>query len=255
MHLNYETYGDGPPLVILHGLFGSLENWRTVAKQLAADFRVYLLDLRNHGRSPHSDVFDYPAMAGDVKEFLQQHDLRSVFLMGHSMGGKVAMQCAVTWPQLVQKLVVVDMAPKPYNPQHREILDALLSLHLERYTERRAVDVALSDAIPDTGIRLFLLKNLVTNEAGRFTWRINLEAISRNYDELVQGIDTGSAFDGPTLFIKGENSNYVRPEDATLIRRLFPAARLLTVPAAGHWVHADNPGFFVHSVVSFLIGQ
>ncbi|UFS69390.1 alpha/beta fold hydrolase [Geomonas sp. RF6] len=252
MRLNYETYGEGHPLVILHGLFGSLENWRTIGKELGRHYRVFALDLRNHGKSPHADDFDYATMAEDLHAFVEEQSLSRIFLLGHSMGGKVAMQFSVTWPELVEKLVVVDMSPKEYNPQHREILEAMLSLHPERFTERKEVDHALSSAIKDSATRLFLLKNLVADERGRFAWRLNLKAIARNYGDLVKGIPAGRAFDGPTLFMKGENSNYIRQEDVSRIKHLFPAAYVVSVPDAGHWVHAENPTFFLSSVIAFL---
>ncbi|UFS70674.1 alpha/beta fold hydrolase [Geomonas sp. RF6] len=252
MRLHFETYGEGEPLVILHGLFGSLENWRGVARALARDFQVFSLDLRNHGRSPHSDDHDCALMASDVRRFIAERSLRRVFLLGHSMGGKVAMHLAVTSPETVGKLVVVDISPKQYAPRHREILHALTALRPELYRERKEIDHALSTCIPDCATRLFLLKNLVLREAGGFSWRINLGAIARGYRKIIHAVPPEGVLTSPALFLKGASSDYIDEADLPIISRPFPAARLVTVPDSGHWVHADNPEFFLNTVISFL---
>jgi esterase len=232
MRLNYECYGEGPPLIILHGLFGSLDNWRTLSRKFGRYYRVFAVDLRNHGSSPHSDDFSYPLMAQDLNSFMDGLSLSSACLLGHSMGGKVAMEFAVSNPNRVEKLVVVDIAPKEYMPQHDKI--------------------ALRKAIPDHSVRQFLLKNLVRNDAGVFAWRINLEGIARNYGEIIKSLHQNNCFGKPALFLKGENSNYIQQEDLPLITRFFPQARLVTVPNAGHWVQADAPAQFLTIVLSFL---
>jgi esterase len=252
MRLNYECYGEGPPLIILHGLFGSLDNWRTLSRKFGRYYRVFAVDLRNHGSSPHSDDFSYPLMAQDLNSFMDGLSLSSACLLGHSMGGKVAMEFAVSNPNRVEKLVVVDIAPKEYMPQHDKILQELASLDLKKFTARMEIDIALRKAIPDHSVRQFLLKNLVRNDAGVFAWRINLEGIARNYGEIIKSLHQNNCFGKPALFLKGENSNYIQQEDLPLITRFFPQARLVTVPNAGHWVQADAPAQFLTIVLSFL---
>jgi esterase len=252
MHLHHESYGEGPPLIILHGLFGSLDNWRTMSKKLGRLFRVFAVDMRNHGRSPHSDDFNYPLMAEDLKGFMDEHSLRSACILGHSMGGKAAMQFAVTCPDKVEKLVVVDIAPKDYPPRHNALLQTLLSLDLEAFARRTEIDAALQTAIPDTAVRQFLLTNLIRNEAGVYAWRMNLEVIERHYSEIIGGLNSDQSFGKPVLFLKGENSDYIQPDDYPFIARFFPHAHLVLIPGAGHWIQAEAPAEFLSVVVDFL---
>jgi esterase len=252
MRLHYESYGEGPPLIILHGLFGSLDNWRTISRKFGRYYQVFTLDLRNHGRSPHSDDFNYPLMAEDLRGFMDEHSLRSVCLLGHSMGGKAAMQFAVTYPDRVEKLVVVDIAPKDYQPRHDDILHALVSLDLGAFARRTEIDGALKTAIPDNAVRQFLLTNLVRNEADVFIWRMNLGAIAQHYSKIIRGLNSDRSFDKPVLFLKGENSDYIQHEDYALIAWFFPLAHLVTVSGAGHWVQAEAPAKFLSVVLDFL---
>lgn len=251
MRLHYEVQGQGFPLIILHGLFGSLVNWRTQSKGLARFFRVYALDLRNHGSSPHSDVFDYPAMSEDLRELLESHGIESAFVLGHSMGGKVAMQFAMSYPERLDKLVVVDIAPKAYPPEHEEIFQALFALHLGDFQTRTEVDAALEKNIPDVRVRQFLLTNLRHDKRG-LTWRMHLEALHRNYDALGKAIEPQRGFKRPACFIRGGSSKYIQESDFAGIRDLFPSVEIFTVPNAGHWVNVDAPEEFSRIVVDFL---
>jgi esterase len=252
MNLHFEAVGAGPPFIILHGLLGSADNWRSMSRRLGAHYRVFAVDLRNHGRSPHSEIFDYDVMVADLWEFMEKQALRRIILLGHSMGGKVAMQFAIEYPTEVDRLVVVDTAPKSYEPAQRYILEALGSLDLTRYKSFADADAALAENISDNSLRQFLLKNLARDENGRLHWKIHLAAIDRNYDKLGRGIASERTFDKPTLFIRGRRSNYIEDDDAPLIRQIFPQAEIATVPEAGHWVHVDAPEEFFQTVLNFL---
>nr|QRD81034.1 lipolytic protein [uncultured bacterium] len=255
VELAYRSYGtDGPPLLILHGLLGSSDNWHTLAsKAFAPHFRVFTLDLRGHGRSPHARPIDYPTMAADVLAFMDAHEIDRAHVLGHSMGGKVAMELALTAPERVDRLVVVDIAPRAYEPRHRVILDALQAIDPARYDSRRAIDEALAAHVPEAPIRQFLLKNLQYDpDTRRYTWQMDLEGLIRYYDRINEAIADGRQFTGPVLFVKGEHSDYITEADLPAIRRLFPAARLVTIPGAGHWVHADAPEAFAREVLAFL---
>lgn len=253
MDLFYNQYGqEGPPLIILHGLLGANGNWhslsRTVFKESAT---VYAVDQRNHGRSPHTDRLDYPSMAADVKDFIDQHELGRAHLLGHSMGGKTAMQTALTYPDVVEGLIVVDIAPKAYPPRHTHLLDALARIDPTDYDSRDDIDDALAKDVSSWAIRQFLLKNL-DYDGEKYTWKMNLEAIRTHYEEVNAAVTGEDAFQGPTLFIRGENSDYVSDGDLPAIRELFPAAELVTIDGAGHWVHADAPDALAEVVTDFL---
>ncbi len=255
MHLHYETYGQGHPLIILHGLFGSQENWRTLSKAFGQHFQVLALDQRNHGRSPHSEVFTYEAMTEDLYEFMQEHALPSAYMLGHSMGGKVAMRFAVTYPDMVDKLIVVDIAPEVYSPGHDDVFAALYSLDLPTLRSRQEADAALARHLPDLALRQFLLKNLEREESGTFRWRINLDGIRDNYHEMLKGFEMIGTFAKPTLFIKGAGSSYIKDNGFFTIREIFPRAQLVAIPGTGHWVHAEAPQEFARIVIEFLTVQ
>ena len=253
-HLYTLEYGDGPALIILHGLLGASGNWHTLSRSVfAKHFKVFALDLRNHGRSPHHDVFDYPSMVGDVIEFMDHRRLDEAFVLGHSMGGKAAMWMALQHPDRISRLIVADMAPKAYPPHHLQLLEALRALDLKQYTSRADIDNALAEEIEDTRIRQFLLKNLTSNGAGSYSWKMNLPAIYSNYERINQELTHTNSFTKPTLFIRGGRSAYILDEDIPLIQRLFPDAAVATLPEAGHWVHADAPKPFGELVVEFLV--
>ncbi len=252
MQLNYQSYGEGHPLIILHGLFGSLDNWQTMSQKFGEFYKVFAVDQRNHGSSPHSDILNYQVMAEDLKEFLQSHNLPSTYLLGHSMGGKTAMQFAATYPEKVDKLIVVDIAPKVYNPQHDEIFEALCSLDLQTFSSRKEIDAALAQEIGSRAVRGFLLKNVARDDSGTFKWKMNLDAIYKNYNHINKGLETNRTFEKPTLFIKGERSDYIQEEDTAIIKELFPHATIVTIARAGHWVHAEAPTKFGRVVRDFL---
>lgn len=255
MKLHFQAYGAGHPLIILHGLFGSSDNWRGMSRRLANFHRVFAVDLRNHGRSPHSDSFTYEAMSEDLRRLLQEQSLRSVYVLGHSLGGKVAMQFATDYPAMVEKLIVVDIAPKSYEPSQRGLLEAMHSLELTRCRSFADADAALAGEIPDRSLRQFLLKNLTRDHNGRLRWRIHLEAIARSYDRLTRAIAPERSFDKPARFLRGGRSDYILDRDVPLIRRIFPRAEVVTLPTAGHWAHIDAPEEFFQTVVNFLGGS
>lgn len=245
MELNYKQYSDtGAPVLVLHGLFGSLSNWGWHCKQLAEDFAVYGVDLRNHGDSPHSAQHDYQLMAEDVRDLIERLGLKSCCIVGHSMGGKVGMQLALSYPDLVEKLVVVDIAPVAYPEDadgHLNVLAAMDAVDLERIKSRTEAEVTLEDAIPEEATRKFVLTNLVRGKEGRFEWRLNKESLRENYANLRAALTPGEAFTKPTLFVKGSLSPYIEAEHEAKIKELFPAASVKIVMEAGHWLHAEQP--------------
>jgi esterase len=251
MRLNFQLQGDGHPLIILHGFLGSSDNWRTMSKRLADHYKIYCVDLRNHGHSPHSNVMNYQVMAEDLREFIEEHSLETVFVLGHSMGGKVAFQFAGEYPDKLDKLIAVDIAPKAYPPTQRSLLAALRGLDLPALKIFADVDTALSLSIPDAAMRQFIMKNLARNDDG-FHWRIDLDALTHNYDELIKAVLVPRPFDKPACFIRGGGSNFLEDSDLTTIKAYFPQAQFKTIAAAGHWVHVDAPEEFHKIVVEFL---
>jgi len=252
MQLNYEYRGSGHPLIILHGLFGSLVNWRTMSRRLSDRFRVITVDLRNHGGSPHSSDFSCTLMAQDLREFMQAHGIRSAHLLGHSMGGKAAMEFGLTYHGQVDKLVVVDIAPRAYPPIHAAVFEALSTIRPEDFSSRSDIRRELEKALADRSVVEFLLTNLTTSRTGTLQWRMNLAGLRENYHEIVAAPDWDGVFDKPTLFIKGGKSDYISPGDEGIIRKYFSLAGIAAVPGAGHWVHADVPDVFEKFVRDFL---
>jgi esterase len=246
--------GAGEPLVILHGLFGSRRNWSSIAGRLAEHRRVMTVDMRNHGESPWDDVHDYPALADDVARLIEREVGGPATVMGHSMGGKAAMMLALGRPELVERLVVVDIAPARSHSSPLLLVKAMRRVPLETLTRRAEVDAVLAEVIPDLAIRGFLAQNVVTEPTG-LRWSVNLDAIERNGESIVGFPDTPSdvTFSKPTLFIAGGRSEYLRSEHRDAITRLFPAATIETIPNAGHWVHAEAPGPFLEAVSRFLV--
>lgn len=245
-----KVHGEGDPLIIMHGVFGMSDNWQTLGRRWSEKFEVHLLDLRNHGRSPHSDDFSYELMSGDLQEYLDDHKIDKANIIGHSMGGKVAMLFAVLNESRVSKLIVADIAPRPYQPHHQQIIEALQSLPLQDLTSRS--DAEEQFAIEHEGIRQFLLKNLYWKEKNQMAWRFNLTVIAREIDKVGEGLAQNSIFEGPTLFVRGEKSNYIKDEDWDEIERHFPHAKLETIADAGHWLHAEKPQEFYSQVSRFL---
>ncbi|MGH7940677.1 MAG: alpha/beta fold hydrolase [Limisphaerales bacterium] len=258
MQLHFKQMGQGRPLVMLHGLFGSLDNWLGVAPRLAGAFRIFLVDLRNHGSSPHNSEMNYSVMAADLSEFFKTQQLNRANLVGHSMGGKAAMQFALDSPDRVEKLVVVDMTPQAYPPDHQEIFKSLLALDLRQFQSRRQMEEALAPDIPDLVVRRFLLKNLrsarpaTSSAPSQFEWRIPLDILFKSYSNICGAITSRFQFPGPALFLRGGKSHYVAENGLPRIRELFPQARIETIAAAGHWVHADAPQEFLQHVTDFL---
>ena len=244
--------GEGPPLIILHGLFGSSDNWLSIAKRLSDNYTIYLLDLRNHGQSPHSDIHDYPSMIGDLEEFVSDHNLNDVILLGHSMGGKTVMKFAISHPEKVNKLIVVDMAPKIYKPKSKHLIEALLTIDLRDLHSRDDADRFLSEKIKNKEIRQFLLKNLYRKEDLSFGWRLNLESLNKNLGSIGGYFTDNDTFDKETMFIQGEISNYILSGDYELIKRIFPNSRIVKIPGAGHWVNTEQPDLVVEAINEFL---
>lgn len=251
MELFSREFGQGDPIVILHGLFGFSDNWQTIAKALADHHLVVTPDLRNHGRSPHVPSHTYPEMADDLLAFLEQHWIFKTALVGHSMGGKVAMQFALQHPDAVDRLVVVDISPGPADNNHEHIFRALLDLDLRRIATREEADAFLQQHVPDFGTRQFLLKNITRHADGTFAWKMNLPVLWQQYPDILAGVQ-GEPFDKPTLFIRGSRSNYIRDTDLPLIQQLFPQAEVATIEGAGHWVHADKPAELLTLLRRFL---
>jgi len=246
-------YGEGPPLAILHGLFGAARNWAEVAQRLAAHHRVIALDLRNHGASPWADAMDYGAMADDVRATLEALGHRRFGLIGHSMGGKAAMVLALLHAEAVARLVVVDIAPLAHPPRHLGYVEAMRALDLAGIERRGTADARLAPAVPDAAERAFLLQNLVLAEGGA-RWRLNLAAIAQAMPSLAgfSIFPAGSRYPGPALFVAGGRSDYLRPEHEPAVRRLFPKARIARIAAAGHWLHVEQPQAFLDLVEPFL---
>lgn len=254
MELYYRELGQGQPIIMLHGIFGSSDNWLTQARLFSTNYKTFALDLRNHGQSPHDDVFDYPAMVADLEEFIEAKGINDPIVMGHSMGGKVAMNFAVAHPEKVQKLIVVDIAPKPYNMENYVVLEGLNAIEIERVTTRQEADEQLARFVDEADVRQFLLKNLQRKPEGGFRWKLNLQAITDNIARIGLPLQFEGQYEKPTLFVRGSRSNYVKDHDFDRIRTIFPAAEFETLDA-GHWVPAERPAEFVELVSAWLAGS
>lgn len=253
MKLFYRKYGQGQPIIILHGLFGQSDNWNTLSKQFAeSGFEVYTVDLRNHGLSPHSEIWDYEVMSSDVEELINDLSLKNVVLVGHSMGGKVAMELGVRNPRWLSKLIVVDIAPKYYAPHHQDVLNALNAVDFSVVKTRKEAEAILTQYINDFGTKQFLLKNIYWKENGDLDWRFNLKVIDDTIDIVGKQIDKNTKCEIPALFIRGGLSRYILDEDIDLIQQVFPLSRLVTIAEAGHWVHAEKPKEFFEVIIRFI---
>jgi len=253
MELNYKVFGQGEALIILHGLFGTLDNWQTIARRLSDHYSVYIVDQRNHGRSAHNDMMNYSAMAEDLRCFMEEHWIFKASIIGHSMGGKVAMQFALNNPEMLEKLVVIDIANKRYSDGHSPIFRAMMALDTKSIDDRKQADAQLlQNGIGSMRIRQFLLKNLSKNKNGGYDWKMNLPVIYEHYSDILQPVEGQDIFMGPAMFVRGLQSDYVLEEDILDIRTHFPKALLETIPNAGHWVHADAPEELLKLFMDFL---
>lgn len=263
MKLNYKVLGQGEAFIILHGLYGMSDNWLTIGKKLAENFQVFLLDLRNHGKSPHSLSHTYNDMVNDLMEFFIEHKLEQATIMGHSMGGKVVMNFALKYPERVSRLIVADIAPRAYAtltkeaPQaklHLNIINTMLSIDFSAVEKRQDVAEQMLQNLPDKRIVQFLLKNLKKNEDGKFYWALNVEALRDNLPNVLKGVENMGTMAAtyPALFLKGENSNYILDEDMENIRQFFPYAEIVTIFDAGHWLHAEQPEAFINAIKTFI---
>jgi pimeloyl-ACP methyl ester carboxylesterase len=251
MQLFFRESGQGQPFIILHGLMGSSDNWLPQAKLLSDQYHVYSVDQRNHGQSPHDETLNYKVLANDLKDFIQQHTLEKPIILGHSMGGKTAMNFAVSNPELIDSLIVVDIAPKYYKVHHDVIVKGLRAIPINTIKTRVEADQVLSEYVKEEDVRQFLLKNLSRKAEGGFSWKINLPVIEKSLEDIGQDLQFEGTFDGPTLFVRGANSAYVKDEDRDRIKQLFPKGTLVTMDT-GHWVQAEKPQEFVEVVRNFL---
>lgn len=250
--LHYKKLGSGPPLLILHGLFGSLDNWQTVANSLVEYYTVYLIDLRNHGKSPHHPQMNYELMAEDLIRFIQEHKLHTVNMIGHSMGGKVLMKLLTIGESLIHKAMVVDIGIKAYHGGHEEIFKAMFSLDLDHITKRSEAEAGLLPFIPEFGVRQFILKNLDRKQDQKFEWKLNLHAIYKNYASINESLFPDHRIFKPVCFVLGSKSSYVSKEDCKEIKIYFPESEFVTVENAGHWIHADQPVKMVEVIRNFF---
>jgi len=265
MELFFREKGQGDKtIIILHGLYGSSDNWMSVAGELEDQYRVILVDQRNHGRSPHSDLHTYEAMAKDLHSLMEKPGIDKAILIGHSMGGKTIMRFSMMYPEMVEKLIVVDIAPKSYRSfsnyaeitvNHKKIIDESMAVDPSKFTSRHEIDQTLKEVFPDRRLRAFLMKNLKRKKEGGYAWQINFEALKNNLEEIMDGFSELNKPDHKmpqTVFIKGEKSPYIQDDDTLVISKFFPGSQVVTIPDAGHWVHAEKQDIFVKTVKYFL---
>ena len=266
MELFYRKFGEGHPLIIVHGLYGSSDNWVSIAHDLANYFEVYIIDQRNHGRSPHSPTHSYELMKSDLHYFMEAHNLARAILLGHSMGGKTVMHFAAEFPEKVSSLIVLDIAPKSYKAnsnydtqalQHIKLVEAMLAVNFVGVTQRSHVEEQLEAYMPDIRVRKFLMKNVYKNKQGTLSWRLNIQTISNNLERILDGNEVANGNEPilgfPVLFVRGGNSNYVLDSDLDHIQTVFPYANLKTIANAGHWLHAEQPEALLKTIKSFIL--
>lgn len=253
MKLQHKISGNGPPVIILHGLFGMLDNWRSIARMLEGNYQCILVDLRNHGRSPHHEEMNFQVMAADIKELMDDLDIDEAIIIGHSMGGKVAMQFAIDHPDRVSKLIVIDIAAKAYQPHHDDVITAIESVIPSEIKERSEAEQILRSYLGhDEATVQFLMKNLNRMPEGGFEWKANMPVILDHYEEILESIRSDTPIDKPALFIRGALSGSLKDEDWPEIKSLFPQAQLITIANAGHWVHADQPEALISALRTFM---
>lgn len=266
MELFFREKGKGEKtIIILHGLYGASDNWLSVSRELENDFRIILADQRNHGKSPHSEEHTYQAMADDLNRLMEKLDIQKAILIGHSMGGKTVMRFCLEHPEKVEKMIVVDIAPKSYasfanyaevTANHKKIIEALASVDPSQFNDRHDIDKALSSSFSDKRLRAFLMKNVKRKKNGNYYWQLNLEALKNNMPEIMDGFSNLSKNDSEkmpeTVFIKGEKSPYIKEDDTIFINNFFPGSQIVTIPEAGHWMHAEKPELFIKTIRYFL---
>lgn len=251
--LHSKILGEGKPFIILHGFLGMSDNWKTLGSQYAENgYQVHLVDQRNHGKSFHSPDFDYELLSKDAINYMNHHGIDSAYVLGHSMGGKTAMQLATSHPERVEKLIVADIAPKFYPPHHDFIFNGLSKLNFDEISNRREADEELAKHIKDMGIRMFLLKNLYWVEQGKLGFRFNFDVLKNKMSEIGENIAPTAIYEGPTLFLRGDRSEYIMPNDYPEIKRHFPNSEIESIDKAGHWLHAENPKQFFEMSIRFL---
>lgn len=251
--LHSKILGEGQPLLILHGFLGMSDNWKTLGNKYAEeDLQVHLIDQRNHGKSFHSTEFNYDVLANDIKQYIAEHNLQNCIVLGHSMGGKTAMQLVCSYPELVNKLLIADIAPKFYPPHHHEIINGLKALDLNTISSRTEASNELAKHISNAGVRQFLLKNLYWVEKGKLGFRFNLDVLAERMEQIGENIDASATYNKPTLFLRGDKSEYISPLDTDVIKTHFPNADIQTITNAGHWLHAENPKEFLEKSLTFI---
>ena len=254
MKLFFKKYGNaGSDLIIIHGLFGMSDNWNTLGRKFSKHFKVHLIDLRNHGRSPHSTEFNYDVMCEDLIEYIEDYNIKKPIVIGHSLGGKVAMKLAFTHTEILEKLLVVDISPRRYNTDfHENLLKTLYRLPLEDFSRREDIEDILAETFENRGMRLFLMKNLYRNEDKKFAWRFNIDVLLEKVSNIQEAEFINSKCDVPTLFIRGGESNYVTSEDEIIIKKYFSNFNISTIEGVGHWLHAEKPDLFYDEVIKFI---
>lgn len=261
MKLFFRKFGQGLPLIIIHGLYGSSDNWISIGKKLAENFEVFLIDQRNHGKSPHSTEHNYQLLKEDLREFMDNQSIEKAIIMGHSMGGKTAMFFAVDYPERVSRLIIVDISPLSYKTTkaynllaHKTIISAMCNLDFRGITSRKEINDILAKSIPENRVRQFLLKNIKRSKNNEYSWSLNIKTIKNKLANIMDGFNENQAkiTDFPVLFIKGENSDYILDNDKKAISQFFPFAKIETIPNAGHWLHAEQSEIFLGKITDFI---
>jgi esterase len=270
MELAFRKLGQGPPMIILHGLYGSSDNWFTIGKAFASKFEVFLIDQRNHGASPHTKEHNYIVLRNDLYGFMEKHGIEKAVIIGHSMGGKAAMYFAVAWPEKVQSLIVVDISPGSYKslttpaPQstdHMNIITSMLGVDFSKVKDRADINRILSETLTSERTRNFLLKNVMKDTDGGYKWKLNIQTLHDQLPQILDGLDpkpfvNGNGITGfPVLFVKAEKSGYIRTEDLSIIKTIFPMAEVVTIQGADHWVHVEQPELLIKTIEYFIFGD
>lgn len=255
VELNHKIYGQGDPLIILHGLFGSLDNWATIGRKMGEEFMVYLVDQRDHGKSPHTDAFNYDILSEDLLHFMESSWIHQGIIAGHSMGGKTAMRFALEYGDMVKKLIVLDMAPRQYTNRHQKVFEAMEAVDFSTLEARADAKPILMEKLDgDLATTAFLLKNIKREKEGGFSWKMNTALLKKEYENIVAPMPSDKQYDGPTLFVKGGNSQYITDEDQDLIREMFPQSETITLEDTGHWLHAEKPLELMDIMKDFILG-